>query len=370
MKTGGFSRFARKPEPKETAGGISGVGGKSDPMTGQPVSTHSDGENVAWGSSDFGSGFGFDSGLDEMSFGGEIQNDAFPVPKPIEKKGNFQNSLFLGAPRALKSPPPAKNDDSSATPTEIAFPQQTAGGTIPSMFSRQDHTDLSIRDNHVDFPSVITPAPSTKRPESVSEPYTLANASNGVAGANEELQISFVGKSDAAHVNPRRVTLGGIETFSNGESPGTMSLTRNIPHSDVIEEGSAKLTALPRKLDSTTTSDLQSNHFSTLNPTGSSKEEPGELLNKTMGDGSTDGVAVEENTSDSAEPSFEELFQSIMSNNLQFEDRWKTFEEKILDLSAELSMKHGNILEIEQSALHLKQEIGLKFQALLSQVTL
>ncbi len=76
MKTGGFSRFARKPEPKEPAGALSGVGGKSDTMTGQPISSHSDGENLAWGSSDFGSGFGFDSGLDEMSFGGEIVRPA------------------------------------------------------------------------------------------------------------------------------------------------------------------------------------------------------------------------------------------------------------------------------------------------------
>jgi hypothetical protein len=288
----------------------------------------------------------------------------------MERNGSFQNSFFLSAPGAVKSPPPAKIDDSGATSTEISFPQHTAGGTSPSMFNRQDQKGISISDDPVDFSSVITPAPSTKRPGSILETYTVANASKGIAGSCEELRTSMDGKSNAAHVNPRRVTLGGIDTFSSPESPGITSLTRNIPDTEVIEKSSTKLTALPRKLDSTALSDLQSNHIGTANPTNSSKEEPGELLNKTTGDGCTDGVVVEEDTIDSAEPSFEELFQSIMSKNLQFEDGWKAFEEKILDLSAELSMKHGHILEMEQSALHLKQEMGLKFQALLSQVTL
>jgi hypothetical protein len=268
----------------------------------------------------------------------------------------------------VKSPPTAKNDDSGATPIQIVLPQQTAGGTSPSLSSRQNQKGVSIGKNHAELSSVITPAPSTKSVESMFESYTLANASKDVSGSYEKLRTSFDGESDAVHVNPRRVTLGGMDTFSCDESPpGTTTLTRNIPDTNVIEKSSSLLNAPPRKNDNTATSDVQ--NVSAVNPTNVSKEEPDEVLTKT-GDVCMDGVTAEQDAIDSPDPSFEELFQSIMSKNLQFEDGWKTFEDKILDLSAELNMKHGNILEIEQSALHLKQEMGLKFQALLSHVEL
>lgn len=72
MKTGGFSRFARKPGAKDAASGNSRVGGKSETLVGQHSHSNSNNEIGTWGSSGFGSGFGFDAGLEETSFGGEI----------------------------------------------------------------------------------------------------------------------------------------------------------------------------------------------------------------------------------------------------------------------------------------------------------
>lgn len=77
MKTGGFSRFARKPAPKDSASGSSEVGGNSAAFEKQYIPSNSNDVSEAWGSSSFGSGFGFDAGLDETSFGG---GNVRPVP--------------------------------------------------------------------------------------------------------------------------------------------------------------------------------------------------------------------------------------------------------------------------------------------------
>ena len=68
MTTGGFSRFARKPGPKDAAS----VGGKSEALEEEHFLNLSNDVTDTWNSSDFGSGFGFDAGLGETSFGGEI----------------------------------------------------------------------------------------------------------------------------------------------------------------------------------------------------------------------------------------------------------------------------------------------------------
>lgn len=70
MKTGGFSRFARKPGSKESARGNSCVGGISEELKKQKDPFHSNDEFESWNSSDFGGGFEFDAGFNEPSFEG------------------------------------------------------------------------------------------------------------------------------------------------------------------------------------------------------------------------------------------------------------------------------------------------------------
>jgi hypothetical protein len=60
---------------------------------------------------------------------------------------------------------------------------------------------------------------------------------------------------------------------------------------------------------------------------------------------------------DNKDDSFEEVYQSMMSNQLLFDDGIKSYDEKLLDLSCLLCMEHGNMLAFEETSLNLIDEL-------------
>lgn len=289
---------------------------------------------------------------------------------PIERNGDtLQKKPLFGALAAMKSTPTAKIDDGrslgGAPSTAINHPKNPVASTSPPPSKLSDPSFSLISRGRADASPVTIPAFLTKRSESRVEMRDVATKSGSTANSFEQPHSPFYASNDFTRANPRRVTLGGEDTLQDSESVKSSSMQKNIPDAEVIQKPGA---LSPDKLHGTTNPHSQGNFERTIDTTDIAKDDLIELLNKTSENMAMEGVTVEADLVDTAAGSFEEMFQSIMSKNLMFEDGWKNFEDKILDLSADLSMKHGDILEIEQSALHLKREMGLKFEMLLSQV--
>ena len=284
----------------------------------------------------------------------------------MTKNGNsLRNKTLLGVPETMKSPPAAAIDLGGShvgmTSPKSSFPDIAMASMDPPPSNLYDSYDASTNHTSADAPPVITPAPMTKRSEYRVETGTVVINSGGVADCFEPPRGIFHASTDAARANPRRVTLGGADTLSDGGSSKISSLPKTISDTEGTEKQDGMLASPQDKLSSATSAHSQG-------PTEISKDEASDLMNTTNDTESMEEVTVEQHVIDSAACSFEEMFQSIMSKNLEFEDGWMHFEDKILDLSSDLSMKHGDILELEQAALHLKREMEAKFELLMSQV--
>lgn len=289
----------------------------------------------------------------------------FPVPKPI-----FQKKI-PGDPSLMKSPPGTKvvggRSFGGVASTEITFPKTsvTSLSSSPSNLHSQPYSSNSHKT--VVAPPVITPVPFTKGLEPGVETFTLASEGEIIAGPYKEPRGPFHSSADDAARLSRRVTLGGTPTSKGFDSP---EMKTNVTNPGVSKEKGIVLASPSDKSSEITNAESQVGHGRQIGHTGASKSESSDSVLKNNENWSMEDIVVEPVCIEADLGSFEEMFQSIMSKNLQFEDGWKNFEDKILDLSTNLNMKHGDILEIEQSALNLKQEMGQKFELLLSQVAL
>lgn len=270
----------------------------------------------------------------------------------------------------MKSSPAAKMDGGRSLGCSTSAAITSRKIPVPSMSSPPSklHHPPSALVSHgtVDAPPVITPVPLTKRSDSRAETCTVATEGRRIVSSYEQPRSPV--HVSAAHVNSRRVTLEVGGTSKDCESSKISSVTKNFAIVEVTQKQGAQIASPLDKTNGTMSANLQGDYERAINHTGISEDGPSDVLIIASENVSMGGVTVEPNNVDSAVGSFEEMYQSIMSKNLQFEDGWKYFQDKILDLSGELSMKHGDILAIEQSALNLKREMGQKLEALLHQV--